>query len=171
MRLFIVGCMLMGATGCVPEMSCDELALLEPAIELGYGERRFIAFEDNDQIERHYGPQGGSHMYFAVKAVGLHPGSKHAAAPELRFEVIDDDGRIIAGGDTSHSAFSGSGYGSELSGITAVDTWLAYEEYDAYLADQGASDGGGFPVNVHVQAIDSCGTIVEDERRVLFSLF
>ena len=117
------------------------------------------------------GVAGGSHVYFAVEATGIHPGHDEFDAPQLRFSVVDDDGVVVAAGEKAYEAFSGTGYGSRLTGITSVSTSLDWDEYEEYILEHGDTPDREYAVTVYLEAVDSCGTVVEDQRRVLFSLY
>jgi hypothetical protein len=60
------------------------------SLRLGSGPVGFVPLEDGGALEVHRGPQGGYHVFLAVRAAGV------SATPTVDFDVVDlDAGRTL----------------------------------------------------------------------------
>jgi hypothetical protein len=154
MRVLVVMGLLLGLTACSGDLSCEELAEFEAIAELGQGERRFSAIDA--EIDVHYGPQGGQHVFLAAHLSGLHVGNKRPAGegyepPQVNFKLSRD----------------GVTYGEAL----VIDQHPMGSSLDAHVVgvpmNVGYDEAGEFTLTV--EAADSCGNLAVDERVVFLS--
>lgn len=66
--------------GACAEVDCESLA--EGTLQLGRGASTYVPLESGDPMFWERGPQGGSHLWLALRATGIWPG---------RFDLLRDD--------------------------------------------------------------------------------
>ena len=118
-----------------------------PLLEVGTGPSSFAALTDGQDLDIIAGPQGGFHLWTALRA-------SKALSPD-RFEVK----LAVRQGATE---LSQNGYR-----LTLVDNGERYEWYgmQALVPDPAAVDGQS--VTLRIDATDSNGVTATDERRVI----
>ena len=176
MRMIGLIGLLVLTTACDGQMSCEELAELEHTVELGQGEDSFSRLETDDSLVKHFGPQGGTHSFLAVRTTGIHPGQGlgkfSEKAPEFIFTLFDGE-EVVGEGYSSQVNLSGDSYEGERTGITALHSVVDYQEYFESELDAGTypEDLGERSYLLRVEVTDSCGNVASDERQIRYALF
>jgi hypothetical protein len=166
MRIATAGLLL---TACYSTKKvCKEAATFEPSAEIGTGADQFELFEEGALLTPVFGPQGGFHIWGAVRVTGLNPGdgkmtfkkfrqvAKGRDVVSLQF-TLDFEDEVIGPRSVDFLDFMlGDVAQSETSGQTVfVDLWDVQEAYpDREQIDSVLS----------VTVEDACGTSVSDSR-------
>ncbi|MBX2800652.1 MAG: hypothetical protein KTR31_23430 [Myxococcales bacterium] len=135
--------------GCPQELNCD--ALGPPSLELGQGAVQFAALSPGDPMEPEWGPQGGRHVWGALRTEGVFPGAFNLLAedevPTILAELLSDDGQLTF--DTYEGPLMG-GPVYELAGLQLV---LPFD----------------MPTDVAyaVRVEDACGSVLEEQMDVV----
>lgn len=151
-RALVVGMLGLGCGGREP---CELAAEVEPSLELGSGESSFTRLSDGQVMHQEYGPQGGSHLWVALRVEGLVPGQrrlfqdKDAPTVELTLTSTADD-QVWGSAIMDWSAFRGDEAESELHGAQLMLSW-------------GIEDVIEAPFTLWGQVEDVCGTLVDAE--------
>jgi len=119
--------------GCPEPDLCADAAALEPSIELGTGQEAFIPLSDGDYLEPEFGPQGGSHIWGALRLQGFHPGDnallvQNIVPVTLRL-FIETEAYLVADSFEQGRPFEGSVESSEHFGeFIFVQGWPNFDE-------------------------------------------
>lgn len=155
---------LMALFACEESLSpCEEAAQAEPTVEVGVGEVDFELLADGDEIFRTMGPQGGAHVWGAVRTEGFVTGfdallGYRDEGPEARFEV-EVDGDVVAEGG-AFRPLNGDVWSATLVGEPVyVYGWPRWED------SESEEVLGVFSVSID----DVCGTSGFAEREVMLS--
>ena len=155
---------------CEPAVdACESAQSYEPSVEIGTGENQFLSIEDGASVPMHYGMQGGSHVYGAIRTQGLVPGRELIlggveSGVEVVFDIFNDDAEV-GYGMVSEAVFSGDESDAEWLGqYIYIDLWdLEYDEdEDTYDSVEPTT----VELTMYVEATDSCGVTVTDSRQV-----
>jgi len=136
---------LLAATGC--NKTCDELAEIEPVLEIGTGRQSFTDIEETTGFEK--GPQNGFHMYGSVRARGLFGGDPleiDDKTPTLTYTLNAVDGDLAGG-------FSGL----QRQMVTLPDGTIERVGDLVILETFEASDAEGVEIELFAEINDSCG--------------
>jgi hypothetical protein len=94
---------LTGLTGCADPSNCSALDPADARLELGEGQDHFSPLDPGTTMEVERGNQGGQHIWVAVRAEGIAPGSEtlwdglsNDDLPEVEAVVTGPDGVISA---------------------------------------------------------------------------
>jgi hypothetical protein len=117
-------------------------------VEVGTGENSFVELTDGDAVTIIKGPQGGYHIWTAVRAKqGLNP-----KGIEVKVSVLNSTGTEL-----SLNAYRLN--------LTANGSY--YEWYGLLGLVPVPADVSGSEVRLHLEVKDSAGVTATDERRVL----
>lgn len=157
MRIVVIIGLLLGLIGCAEDLTCEELAEFEPAVELGHGQLFFNSIDDSEtQLQTHRGGQGGQHVYVAAKFRNMKFDGEASSSEELSaapatsvvvFSLVS--GEELLGQTTIHEAPSGDSSGSKLIGLAMPVMYSTLSEF-----------------TLVVEAVDSCGNLATDARAV-----
>ncbi|MEQ1506991.1 MAG: hypothetical protein ABMB14_32485, partial [Myxococcota bacterium] len=93
----------------------------DPTVEIGLGEHHFEApIDDFDRVTMVHGPQGGTHLWLAVRTSGVNPGERHPLGADADVPVIEatltaeDDGGVVGSGSWAFEALHGDAAQAEL---------------------------------------------------------
>ena len=177
-------CVLAGAmvVGChSTEAVCEEASMYAPSALVGtWKDDVFHAFEEGEALSPVWGPQGGQHIWGAIRVTGLNPGDG---------EMVSDGGGIFGGGlEAGGLSTEAKGYDplTLTFGIHYEDDLLEPTEFSfqAFLSGTPAQSTSpaqtvfvdpwalkdSYPDQLHIEsemwvrAKDACGTDVEDRR-------
>jgi len=159
--------LLLALVACEDTVStCEDAATVEPRVELGVGELDFEDVAEGDLVDAVRGPQGGFHVWGAVRTEGFDPGhdallGRYDEGPEVRFEFLVDDFVAAEGG--AFRPFEGDVYDATLVGEPVyVDAWSLWDDWE-----EPQDVLGLFTVTVE----DACGTTGSAEREVALSIW
>lgn len=158
MRIVVIIGLLLGLIGCAEDLTCEELAEFEPAVELGHGQLFFNSIDESEpQLQTHRGGQGGQHVYVAAKFRNMKfDGEASSSSDELSaaparsvvvFSLVS--GEELLGQAAIHEAPSGDSSGSKLIGLAMPVMYSTLSEF-----------------TLVVEAVDSCGNLATDARAV-----
>lgn len=139
------------------ETMCERASEVEASLELGVGEKEFTPLGEGDALERVYGSQGGSHVWIAVLATGIHPGVKAVLGPDQDTPVVDvnlvdpADGTLYGEANATDFAFQGDEQEAELDGLRL---YLSLGGY--YSSSSANPPPTQFTLQAELQ--DVCGT-------------
>lgn len=159
---------------------CDEASLYEPTAVIGtWKNDAFHAYAEGEALAPVWGPQGGQHIWGAIRVTGMNPGDG---------EMVAEGGGLF--GDTEMGGLSTEAKGYDpltlTFGIHYEDDVLEPTEYSfqAFLDGTPAESTSpaqtvfvdpwalkdSYPNQLHIEsemwvrAKDACGTDVEDRR-------
>ena len=133
MRAVIVAALLC-ACGAEPEPEpdvCDGVTGTESLdVELGTGQESFLAIADNDPVDIIFGPQGGHHIWGAVRVRGMKANAAH-----VRLAAVAEDGDKAGGGGPLRIQFERADAHQERAGLFIYiddpaqidDPWKKYD--------------------------------------------
>jgi hypothetical protein len=138
--------------GCGAVRGSDDGGKLLPdggmgEIEVGTGENSFIALTDGDPVTIIHGPQGGYHIWGAIRAKpGLNP-----KGIEVKISVL-----TTAGAELSLNAYR----------LNLTPNGEFHEWYGLLALVPEPTAVSGSEVRLHVDVKDSAGVTASDDRRV-----
>ena len=152
---------------------CNKAGRQDASVSIGTGVDHFVAFDDEEVLRPVWGPQGGHHIWGAVKTTGLNPG--FGEQPQER----DMDGFRLGKPDfgdlvTLSFAFS---YPNDLMEADA-SSFETIMDGDVKLAESAGHtvfispyqifakypEQDAVRIEMSVQAEDVCGTVVSAQR-------
>ena len=157
------------------EEVCEEAALYEASVTIGYGSTELNEFYEGLVLEVQHGPQGGQHIYGSVLLTGMNPGERVYSDPKGcgQAEVYDNISIVYslsfpdelypdvvytfgwwAEDGTPEESFVGAMQ-------VEMDIWTVISTYPDQLE---------IPMEAHVVVTDACGTTVEDSGSFMLSL-
>lgn len=145
----------------VPE-ACAPLAELPAGVELGIGEEDVEAIVDDAVVPYFAGPQGGWHVFGALRARGILGAGPSGTFTDPDNPLVDFTIRADGGAFTDASApvprlLLPGGDGVELVGERVI------------LDIPEASAAEGARVDYAVAVTDACGTTVRDARQIMLT--
>ncbi len=133
----------------------------EGALELGTGEATFEPLDDGGPLAFHLGPQGGYHVYGALRTTGLAPGRADdpfgAASPRVTFLLEAADGTWLGALPSQPRLLEGDRGEAVLTGQPVV---LAVSDVAGLVGSLATFSAG---------VEDRCGRTAEDEREVVLA--
>lgn len=160
MRLAALAALALPLAACpASDATCEAAAETEGVLEIGTGEADFEPLADGDALQVHWGPQGGQHVYGALRAEGLVSDPTNFdpdLLPVVDFTVTSGD-TFLAGYEELPRFFQHEGDVILLVGDTLPLEWI-----EAW-AEEGW-DGRDVTIAAHV--VDPCGRELSAERAV-----
>ncbi|MCB9683628.1 MAG: hypothetical protein H6735_01145 [Alphaproteobacteria bacterium] len=160
MRAWWLGGLVVVAAGCDPEAqdACAQASKLSARLELGNGIEDFgRPIADGDLVQVAYGMQGGQHVWMSVRTVGLVPGRHRTLGndqdvPVFEVRLLDEDGGTVETQTFDFFAMAG----------TVEEATLALGTFFVPYEDEGTVRSW----TLEGEAVDVCGTLVEDAHPV-----
>jgi hypothetical protein len=141
---------------------CDAAAKEPLTLTIGEGENDYRRLAQGSQMTRIHGPQGGQHVYVALRATGIAPGGynllKPDAAPRTRVQVVVGETDAVIAESQVRAPWSGDPSGAEIAGIrTVLDGGFTR------VSDTGGEPApeGATATRLHAEVVDRCGTTIE----------
>lgn len=154
------------AVACTGGDPCEGGTGISPTLELGEGAASFErALAETGSLTAEYGPQGGHHVWLAVRTTGFAPGFEGSALSRDRetpifIAELYDDTSLLTMSSTQQNAMDGDITQAELALRRLVTSDLPYDDLD-----------GTVPYRLRVVGTDVCGTTVEAEQSIVISFY
>jgi hypothetical protein len=169
MRRALGGLALLVCVACDPDEPCELAAKVDdPGLVLGQGEEAFVRLDPGGRLVPEHGPQGGQHVWGALRATGISPGGYRLigqdGTPTATIYVVDESsGDDLAIGRVRDLPWVGDHTGAEIAGIQAILSETFTSPASSDTGATGPREPSDRPVILRAEVTDECGTELEGQ--------